>query len=123
MYGVDRSKAGKSIHLSEKQVSLLRLIFKSAMEATKKWGGKLHVAYLPSYENVQKKSYSKNQKVLAIMQELGIPVINVSEVFAKAEDPLLYFHFRLPSHYNAEGYGKIAERIDQYLVAMRNDQI
>ena len=63
----------------------------------------------------EKGKFSHDQKALALIQELGIPVIKISEVFFKAKDPLIYFHYRLPSHYTAEGYGEIAERIDRYL--------
>jgi hypothetical protein len=114
-FNVDHSKTGGSSSLDEENIELLKLIFKSAVEITKKWGGKLNVAYIMDYANVEKGDFSHNKKVLTIMQELGIPVIEISEVFSKAEDPLIYFHYRLPSHYTAEGYGEIAGRIDRYL--------
>jgi hypothetical protein len=32
-------------------------------------------------------------------------------VFDRAEDPFIYFPFKLPGHYNLDGYKKVAEKI------------
>ena len=44
--------------------------------------------------------------------ELDIPIIDIhSKVFDSHPDPLSLFLFRMPGHYNAEGYKLVAEEI------------
>ena len=48
--------------------------------------------------------------------ELDIPIIDIhNEVFKIHPDPLSLFPFRIPGHYNAEGYRLIAEAIEKQL--------
>ena len=49
---------------------------------------------------------------------LDIPIIDIhNEVFKTHPDPLSLFPFRIPGHYNAEGYRLVAEAIGKQLDA------
>ena len=88
-------------------------IIKKANIATLDLGGKFYFVNLPSHLN-----YSKGFKdvyrdsIFDLMSELNIPIIDMhNELFATHEDPLSLFPFRLPHHYNAEGYRLVTETI------------
>ena len=56
--------------------------------------------------------------VLGTVTELGIPIIDIQrEVLDLHPDPLSLFPFRIPGHYNAEGYRLVAEAIVKQLDA------
>ena len=58
------------------------------------------------------KNNSKANSSLILISKLNIPVIDMhNELFATHEDPLSLFPFRLPLHYNAEGYRLVTETI------------
>ena len=50
-----------------------------------------------------------------IVKELNIPFIDIhKEVFEKEKNPLNFFPFKMPGHYNIEGYKKVAEEIYKF---------
>ena len=87
-------------------------IMKLAKDLAIENNSKLYFIYLPEHsrydENVKNiKSYETVKK---IVNELGINFIDIHEkLFLKANNPLDFFPFGLPGHYNEKGYKKIAE--------------
>ena len=90
-----------------------------AKKIVEEWGGKLYFVYLPRYERYNEKSmavsharYKKRSEIIGLVEGLSIPVIDIhQEVFADHTDPLKLFPFRLPGHYNAEGYAEVSKAI------------
>ena len=117
------------LHLTSKEVGSLnenlyiytihKKIIKKTLKTTSEWGGRFYFVNLPSYG-----VYSKGQtdvyrdSIFDFASELNISVINMhKEVFNTHADPLSLFPFRLPHHYNAEGYRLVAEAISKRLKA------
>ena len=81
------------------------------------WEWKLYFVYLPQYERYTYKGvthddFRRKSEVIEVVKGLGIPVVDIhQEVFADHLDPLALFPFRLPGHYNADGYSEVAKAI------------
>lgn len=88
-------------------------ILKLTNELVLKNNSKLFFVYLPEYNrfttSYDNKSYSAIKEDI---EELNITFIDINyEVFKKESNPLKFFPFNLPGHYNVEGYRKVAEKI------------
>ena len=91
------------------------------------WGGELYFIYLPEYlrysNNIFLKpashdQYRRKSEVIDLVQAIDIPVIDIhQEVFFSHPDPLSLFPFKLPWHYNAEGYSEVTKAI---VLAIKN---
>jgi hypothetical protein len=83
------------------------------------WEGKMYFVYLPAYKQYSTGIEDVNREfVLRTATELGIPIIDIHrEVFVPHTDPLSLFPFRMPGHYNAEGYRLVSETISKKLKA------
>tara|TARA_Y100000590_G_scaffold237044_1_gene266757 strand:- start:1666 stop:3036 length:1371 start_codon:yes stop_codon:yes gene_type:complete len=96
---------------------LFKKIFINAKDFINKWNGKLYFVYLPEKErytknNIIHNEYLKKSRVIKLIEDLNIPIIDIhNEFFMKQEDPLSFFPYRIYGHYNAEGYMKISELI------------
>lgn len=97
--------------------TLFREILTSARNEAASWGGALAFVYLPSWHAFgrQGRTDSGRERVLALVEDLGIPLIDVSAEFASVKDPLTLFPFRLYNHYNQEGYRLAAQSIIRFL--------
>lgn len=74
--------------------------------------------YLPQYERYQpsvQKGQPDREKILEIVRSLNIPVIDIHAAFERLPDPLEVFPFRLPTHYNQQGYQLVADEIVRFL--------
>ena len=125
------SKLRNWIHLVPKPQSALTTIFKDILQQSKQmvseWGGEMYFVYLPNFFSqappVQGNHYSLSEErnreiVMQTATELDIPIIDIqNEVFKTHPDPLSLFPFRIPGHYNAEGYRLVAEAIVKQLDA------
>ena len=77
------------------------------------WDGKLYFFYLPSQKEFKLKSEDiSKQYVESIMRKHEIPFIDISELFYIQQNPLEFFPFEMPGHYNELGY-KISNKIIQ----------
>lgn len=99
---------------------LFQEILKEARDRVSVWGGNFYFVYLPQWQryvkHVDYDHLRHRQEVLNIVQNLGIPIIDLhQEVFVKHKDPLSLIPLRLYGHYNAEGYKLFAETIDRHL--------
>lgn len=75
----------------------------------------LYFIYLPEYERFKGKLLNSNfqnyNKVLDIIKNNNINLIDIKILFEQAKDPLMYFPFRSYGHYSHEGYFKISSHI------------
>ncbi len=85
----------------------------SARDYVASWSGRLYFVYLPEwqiYSNSRLANKSRS-KVMSLINHLDIPIIDIHEVFLGSKDPLSFFPFRLPGHYNEDGYRLMGEAI------------
>lgn len=97
---------------------LMREIMKKADRTVKSWNGQLYFLYLPGWALLKFKSihrdYSDAEKVLSIVGELGIPIIDPRpEMGARQSIDELFFYPH--SHYNEDGYQLVANFVVQFL--------
>lgn len=105
--------------LSAHPDSMFEAILAKSQQKTSSWAGKLVFVYLPDYNRyagkVDHDIFQRRREVLSIVRKLGIPIIDIHEVFASRHDPLSLFPFRLHGHYTAEGYRLVAEAVVPHL--------
>lgn len=95
------------------------------------WGGKLYFVYLPTAPGLTwwppPKHYASRDMILDIAKGSGLDVIDVYPVFKKDPDPLSFFPYRQPVHYNAKGYelvaGEVLKRLQEGDGASRSTQM
>jgi hypothetical protein len=98
----------------KEQLPLFSEILAAAHRRTSEWGGNLYFIYLPSMERYVYKNYDRNfydrADVLAIVHNIGIPLIDFHKVLSRHADPLsLVPH--AGAHYNADGYKLLSDTI------------
>tara|TARA_Y100001968_G_scaffold259049_1_gene246158 strand:+ start:610 stop:1962 length:1353 start_codon:yes stop_codon:yes gene_type:complete len=92
-------------------------IIKEAQVRVSAWGGRMFFVYLPQYERYSNElqdhhAFRERSEVIRTVKELQVPVLDMhEEVFANQADPKALFPFKLPGHYSAEGYKKIAQAL------------
>ena len=92
-----------------------RAVLETAQRRTASWGGRLYFVYLPNWESYttryRSRGNTKRPALLALANELDIPVIDVDPVFRSSGDPLDLFPFRQLGHYTEAGHRLVAEAI------------
>ena len=94
-------------------------IIDQARKIVESWEGKFHFVYLPSWWEYSdyKKNYLKNKnEIINIIDELNINILDFDDYLTKTKNPLDYFAFSLPNHYNNDGYNLLSEQIHDYLL-------
>ncbi len=90
-------------------------ILRSADERVAAWGGRLYFVYLPAWRRYQAPfqpdAMFSRAEVLRTVADLGIPIIDFSERLSVQADPLDFYPFRLPLHFNERGYQLLATQI------------
>ena len=96
---------------------LFRRVLASAKDTTSSWGGELYFVYLPEWQrfNDPGRASPYHDQVLHLVDDLGIPIIDISETFAARDDPLALFTSRVHYHYGKEGYRLVAETVLQHI--------
>jgi lysophospholipase L1-like esterase len=97
-------------------VTLLGEVLAQARARVEGWGGNLYFVYLPQYERFASRwnlsdEARRRDDVLALVDELGIPTIDVLGAMQEHREPTSLFPFGLPGHFNAAGYELVAEVI------------
>jgi len=108
-------------------LQLFRTVAQKMNARVSAWGGKLVFVYLPSPSRYDKVSrpwkpdstlLSSRGTVLAIIGDLGIPILDLDPVFQRSNDPLSYYASRI-GHLNSDGYSAAAEAILEFLALVR----
>ena len=109
---------------------LLRDVLSQANTTVHSWGGTLYIVYLPSWSSIATPPHPTEvaipsepdvqwrPQVLAIVNDLHLPLIDLYPAFRAERDPLAFFPFRRWSHYNEEGNRFVAEVLEQTLKAI-----
>jgi hypothetical protein len=98
-----------------------RLILSKAHKIAKSLNSNIYFVYMPLFTEVEQKK-GLNKKVIHIIEELNIPMIDVyNKGFLNHNDPLSLFPLRLGyGHYAAEGYNVIARAIYEEIYQSSN---
>ena len=88
-----------------------------ARDITKTWQGQLYFVYLPEWQRFENPNLAnpERERILQIVEDLDIPIIDIYSAFATQDDPLALFPFRLHGHYNEEGYKLVATEILRFI--------
>ena len=83
------------------------------------WGGTLLFAYMPSRRRFEESSTANPHRdsILAQVETLGIPVIDLYEPLSAHPDPLSLYPFRIENHLTAEGYELAAQAVTEGIQA------
>ncbi len=103
-------------------LELYQEILAETRSRTQSWGGELVFVFLPARERYQRvplfrttvEELAARDAVLSLVNELGIPLIDVHEAFMAFGAPLELFPDPL-AHYNARGYSLVADFVLQEL--------
>ncbi|MBI4283290.1 MAG: SGNH/GDSL hydrolase family protein [Chloroflexi bacterium] len=99
-------------------------ILGEARDRVRSWGGRLHFVYLPMARNVMAGNYfvaERRKQVLALVQDLEIPIVDFFPVVSAEHDLLsLYLSRRWDFHYNLEGNSLLAQTIEAHLNYTKN---
>jgi hypothetical protein len=63
--------------------------------------------------------YRRN-RVLPLVNDLGIPIVDMCTAFAVYDDPFSFYPNRLKGHYNEKGYRLVAETVLQFIEERKN---
>jgi hypothetical protein len=109
---------------------LYRDVLSHADATVRSWGGTLCLVYLPSWFGLATRPHPTEvtlpfeadiawrPRVLAIANELRLPLIDLSPAFRAERDPLAFFPFRRFGHYNENGNGFVATVLQEALRAL-----
>ena len=101
-------------NINEKNFNLFEQVIKKSNKIVKDNGSEFYFVFLPFYPGfIDKESfrYKNNMKVISIVENLNIKVIDLQKkMFDNSNDPLSFFPRRLHGHYTENGY-RIATKI------------
>lgn len=106
---------------------LFSKILKVANNEVLQMEGKMYFVYLPEYSRytfgiLDHDKYKNRKEVLDAVEKLNIPIIDLhKELFSKQKDPLSFFPFGLPGHYNEKGYNKVTKIIIHEILEFQVD--
>lgn len=104
--------------LSKLTSSLLKLL-RDVKTSVALSGGELVFVYLPAWQRYSHgrihRHHPQYRALREGVQQLGLPLIDIAEVFAQHDDPLSFFPSRINLHYNEEGYSLIATELRRLL--------
>jgi hypothetical protein len=90
-------------------------VMETARDRVRLWGGELLFVYVPVWhrysQTLDQDAFNKRRDVLEMLGELGIPMIDFTDVLDSHPDPLSLFPFRERGHYTQEGYALLADQI------------
>lgn len=101
--------------------ALYELILKTAQRRVNAWGGELIFVYLPELQRYKTENISffdevhQKKDIFLVLEDLGIPFINLDLAFQKHPDPLSLFPMRLEGHYTSQGYNLVANELACHL--------
>lgn len=104
---------------SNPNMLILRKALAEGRRVVESWGGVLYFVYLPSALGLTSAAppdwYATREEVISSAKSEGLQVIDLYPVFKGYQDPLQFFPYRAPLHYNEEGYKVVGDTIIKYL--------
>ncbi|MEO8048404.1 MAG: hypothetical protein ABI684_14070 [Nitrospirota bacterium] len=109
-----------SSEVTEEEINQFRSVLVEATSMVREWGGRLYFVYLPEYARYgQPELANKNRdRVLRLVTDLQLPLIDLHQVFAMLPDPVGQFPFRRSNHYNTEGHRLVGKEVLRVLSGM-----
>ncbi|MEM7583035.1 MAG: hypothetical protein AAF560_06620 [Acidobacteriota bacterium] len=126
-------------NVPEDTVGLLRRVLEQARARVTREGGELVFVYLPAYSRYLSQPASQadrdplyrdpryrdpryrdplyRDQVLALVRDLGIPMVDFHQALSETDEPKRFFPLGLAGHYNPSGYRLLAEQLEQYVAA------
>jgi lysophospholipase L1-like esterase len=105
----------KADAFSVNQQKLFCTILEKTKEAASAWNSKLYFIYLPGYYSLTSKDTTQYNLIRKLVKKINIPFIDIYNLLSLHNDPESLFPFRLPLHYNEEGYRIISNAIVRFL--------
>lgn len=104
---------------TNKNIYVFEEIIKKVKEKTKENGTELVFIFLPAWHRygtkVDQGKFENRDKILSILNNLDIKIIDIHQELVMHDDPLSLFPFRQHNHYTSEGYYLISEAIMKQL--------
>lgn len=93
-------------------LALFARVLEQARETVSSWGGNLYFVYLPDYATVNTGQQTAwREEVLALVQDVGLPIIDINAAFRREPDALSFFPFRRNGHYDGRGTAVVAREV------------
>jgi hypothetical protein len=112
---IDRAAANDSrARRMKESMDLFQAILWSAKNSVSAWGGNLYFIYLPSRDRYDHKGTGPQpdrDRVLQVATTVGLPIIDMHNIFMKQNDPLDLFPFRMAGHYTEAGHRLVASEV------------
>ena len=115
LYGPgNNGSADRSVN--DDEIELIGKILSEAKFTVEGWKGSLYFVYLPGRERYADwrragEDEKNRQRILRVARSIGLPVIDVRDVFESQRDPLDLFSLRRFRHYNETGHRLIAKNV------------
>jgi hypothetical protein len=107
----------------QEDLELFRAILEESRATVATWGGRLYFVYLPAWPRyrVPELASHDRDRILRMVEESDIPVIDIHQAFAQHPDPLALFPSRRHAHYNVEGHHLVAQEVLTRLTTVATD--
>jgi hypothetical protein len=96
---------------SQGRLDLFHRALLQAKHLVEGWGGKLYFVYLPARDRYAHAQDYNRQKVMKVVEETGIPIIDIHAAFQRESDPMRLFPFGRFGHYNEAGNRVVADEV------------
>jgi hypothetical protein len=114
VYGKTPEEAVLTSAVKGPGMDLFREVLAKGKAQVEGWGGRFYFVYLPSwgrYANKPEIGVQERGRVLEIVRDLDIPIVDIHPVFTSQDDPLNLFPFHGSDHYNEAGHRIVGAEI------------
>jgi lysophospholipase L1-like esterase len=114
VYGENTQELKRLADLEGPNMELFRDVLSQAETQVDAWGGQLYFVYLSDwarYSGYSSWGTTKRGSVLKMVENLGIPIVDIDPAFQASGDPLALFPFRENGHYNESGHRLVAQEV------------
>src|SRR6185295_12149866 len=99
---------------------VLKAILSTAERRVRAWGGDLYFVMIPNQDDYRGKIPPHRRAVLDVVQQIGLPVIDLDRPLRASGDPLQFYPLRTGwGHFNPEGYRLFAYSLIDAMVERR----
>ena len=107
--------------ISDALFAQFSLVLQRARDLSASWGGQMYFVYLPVWRryahNKDTDALFNRDRVLALVRDRDIPIVDMCEIFGAHPDVLSLFPLRIHGHYTSEGNRLIAETAMSHIEA------